>query len=214
MTSSLPVEYSSSIFLRFDEDHMDLMQAAIVGPPDTPYSDGIFLFDMYCTSSYPAEPPKVSIRTTGGGTVRFNPNLYANGKVCLSLLGTWQGESGETWNARTSTMYQVLMSIQSLIMVAEPYYNEPGYQTRINRAASDQYIRQIRLNTIRLAMVGYLEAPPRGFEEVVHAHFYYKRDVIKRQCFAWLSEAELSPPTYYSQMLQVITRLSELLDAL
>ena len=24
----------------------------------------------------------------GGGTVCFNPNLYSNGKVCLSLSGT------------------------------------------------------------------------------------------------------------------------------
>ena len=31
------------------------------------------------------------LRTTGGGTVRFNPNLYNSGKVCLSLLGTWPG---------------------------------------------------------------------------------------------------------------------------
>ena len=29
--------------------------------------------------------------TTGGNKVRFNPNLYDSGKVCLSLLGTWSG---------------------------------------------------------------------------------------------------------------------------
>jgi len=29
------------------------------------------------------------LMTTGGGTCRFNPNFYANGKVCLSILGTW-----------------------------------------------------------------------------------------------------------------------------
>ena len=26
-----------------------------------------------------------------GNAVRFNPNLYAEGKVCLSILGTWPG---------------------------------------------------------------------------------------------------------------------------
>lgn len=31
---------------------------------------------------------KVNLQTTGNGTVRFNPNLYNCGKVCLSLLGT------------------------------------------------------------------------------------------------------------------------------
>lgn len=31
---------------------------------------------------------QVNLQTTGKGTVRFNPNLYNCGKVCLSLLGT------------------------------------------------------------------------------------------------------------------------------
>ena len=35
----------------------------------------------------PISSPRVKLLTTGGGQVRFNPNLYANGKVCLSLLG-------------------------------------------------------------------------------------------------------------------------------
>lgn len=38
---------------------------------------------------------------------------YAGGKVCLSLLGTWQGPG---WTPQ-STILQVLLSIQSLILV-------------------------------------------------------------------------------------------------
>lgn len=44
-------------------------------------------------------------------------------KVCLSLLGTWQGPG---WIAGQSTLLQVLISIQSLILCEEPYLNEPG----------------------------------------------------------------------------------------
>jgi hypothetical protein len=36
--------------------------------------------------------------------VRFNPNLYSDGKVCLSLLGTW---SGPGWIPNQSTLAQV-----------------------------------------------------------------------------------------------------------
>ena len=50
---------------------------------------------------------QVVFRTTGNGTVRFNPNLYSDGKVCLSLLGTWEGAQGEKWSAETSTILQV-----------------------------------------------------------------------------------------------------------
>jgi hypothetical protein len=36
----------------------------------------------------PARPcVQCTLLTTGHGTVRFNPNLYNCGKVCLSLLG-------------------------------------------------------------------------------------------------------------------------------
>lgn len=37
--------------------------------------------------------------TTGGGTVRFNPNLYANGKVCLRYRAP---ESGRVFRVARS----------------------------------------------------------------------------------------------------------------
>lgn len=39
--------------------------------------------------------------------MRFNPNLYNCGKVCLSLLGTWGGGRGEGWDAHSSSALQV-----------------------------------------------------------------------------------------------------------
>lgn len=42
----------------------------------------------------------MKLSTTGHGKVRFNPNLYNCGKVCLSLLGTW----GDNWIANFSTI--------------------------------------------------------------------------------------------------------------
>ena len=45
-------------------------------PEGTPYSGGCFIFDIFFPNTYPVMPPKVNLRTTGHGTVRFNPNLY------------------------------------------------------------------------------------------------------------------------------------------
>lgn len=59
--------------------------------------------------------------------LRLNPNLYDNGKVCLSLLNTWSGSQKEMWIPNLSTMLQVLVSIQGLILNAKPYFNEPAY---------------------------------------------------------------------------------------
>lgn len=62
------------------------------------------------------------------GGLRLNPNLYECGKVCLSLLGTWSGQTTEMWNPNKSTMLQVLVSIQGLILNDKPFFNEPGYE--------------------------------------------------------------------------------------
>lgn len=50
-------------------------------PEDTPYTGGVYEFDLFFPLKYPNCPPKVKFKTTGAGTVRFNPNLYNDGKV-------------------------------------------------------------------------------------------------------------------------------------
>jgi ubiquitin-protein ligase len=94
---------------------MDYMKVLIMGSEGTPYSNGAFEYDVFFEGWYPVVPPKVNLMTTGNGTVRFNPNLYSSGKVCLSLLGTWRGNSTENWDKNISTLLQVLISIQSKI---------------------------------------------------------------------------------------------------
>ena len=51
--------------------------------------------------------PCIPLQTTGEGRVRFNPNLYHAGKVCLSILNTWHGRPEEKWNPQTSSLLQV-----------------------------------------------------------------------------------------------------------
>lgn len=49
-----------------------------------------------------------------------NPNLYEDGKVCLSILGTWAGDKSESWSPSRSSLMQALVSIQGLVLVKEP----------------------------------------------------------------------------------------------
>lgn len=58
----------------------------ITGPADTPYANGCFEFDVYFPQDYPNSPPLVNLETTGGHSVRFNPNLYNDGKVSATAL--------------------------------------------------------------------------------------------------------------------------------
>lgn len=58
-----------------------LLQVLITGPSDTPYANGCFEFDVFFPADYPKGPMLVNLKTTGHGRVRFNPNLYNDGKV-------------------------------------------------------------------------------------------------------------------------------------
>ncbi len=65
----------------------------------------------------------VLLTLVSAACARADPNLYNCGKVCLSLLGTWSGAAGESWT-KDSSLLQVFVSIQALIFVKEPYFNE------------------------------------------------------------------------------------------
>eukprot|EP00045_Choanoeca_perplexa_P006803 m.58819 g.58819 ORF g.58819 m.58819 type:complete len:706 (+) comp13795_c0_seq1:83-2200(+) len=187
LAAALPLAYEGSIFVRADETRPDVIKAMIIGPEDTPYANGCFLFDIFLPLEYPHMPPLVNIVTTDGGRVRFNPNLYKAGKVCLSLLGTWQGPG---WDPTVSTLLQVLLSIQSLIMVPDPYYNEPGFERRATQRESTLYNSALQYQTARVAILGLLQAPPEEFTAAIRTHFRCKKDAISKQLQDWLSAAE------------------------
>jgi ubiquitin-protein ligase len=114
------------ILVRAYERRLDLLRVLIFGPFNTPYEQAPLLFDVYLPPDYPASPPKLFFHASGFG--RINPNLYEDGKVCLSLLGTWFGDRpGEEWTAE-STLLQVFISLQALVLVREPFYNEAGFE--------------------------------------------------------------------------------------
>jgi len=193
LKNSLPNNWDSSIMLRIPKTNINLLSFIITGPKDTPYHNGIFEFHVHFPDGYPSVVPQVLINTTDGGKVRFNPNLYANGKVCLSLLGTWSGEAGESWNPDLSSFLQILISIQSLILVDMPYFNEPGYEKTINtpngKAANMKYNDNIRLQTIRVAMIGNIKKKIPSYENFITNHFKLKKDEILETVNNWLEES-------------------------
>ena len=192
LKSGLPINWESSIWIRVSSKIINVFSFFISGPKDTPYENGIFEFHTAFPTNYPNSEPKVLINTTGGGTIRFNPNLYNCGKVCLSLLGTWSGQDGEKWNPKTSTFLQVLISIQSLILVENPYFNEPGWEKEMHttkgQTNSKKYNEPLQIGTIKWAINDMIKNPPNGMEEVIKNHFKFKKDEILTTTQKWLNE--------------------------
>ncbi|KAK9664204.1 hypothetical protein RND81_14G025800 [Saponaria officinalis] len=180
-----------TIFVRVYESRMDLLRAVIIGPAGTPYHDGLFVFDVVFSPWYPSEPPMVHYHSSG---FRLNPNLYECGKVCLSLLNTWQGGKDEMWLPDKSTMLQVLVSIQALILNAEPFFNEPGYEKSFRGEAgkkkSREYSEDIFIKSLK-KMMYTIRNPPQHFEDLVAGHFRVRAVDIMTACQAYAAGAEV-----------------------
>ena len=209
--NSLPLNYDSTIWMRIPEISMNIFTFMICGPKDTPYENGLFLFHGHFPLEYPNVEPKILIKTTGMGTVRFNPNLYANGKVCLSLLGTWSGHQNEKWN-KTSSFLQVLVSIQSLILVEQPYFNEPGYERIIGSSQGDklsfEYNEEIRYNNIKYGIIDQINNSPIDYKDVIDSHFKIKKEDILDTCKKWVDESI----KFKIKMLEIYNILEETLN--
>jgi Ubiquitin-conjugating enzyme len=159
------------------------------------------MFDFHL-HDYPHSAPKARFLTTASGRVRFNPNLYSCGKVCLSLLGTW---SGPGWQPKKSTLLQVLVSIQGLILVPDPYYNEPGYQPGTRKKQSEDYNTRIRQYTVEHAIYDAIREvlqastdkrnPYPEFQEIVFEHFRHRSGSVLRQLEKWQARDKKIAPS-------------------
>lgn len=88
-----------------------------------------------------------------------------------------------------STLLQVLVSIQSLILVQDPYYNEPGYEQKKSPEAEKENMRH-REHTLALAVLAPLRNPDPIFGELVREHFRHKREEVEQQCEQWLATSD------------------------
>ena len=147
------------IFHNYDEDNITEARIMIIGPEDTPYENGFYFFHFKFPNNYPFEPPSVKYYTQGDNT-RFNPNLYTCGKVCLSLINTWDGPK---WTS-CQTIRSVLISLRGLVLgVKYPLQNEPGYETAKDLRAQ-AFNDVVQYQNYHIAVVKMINDTPKGFE--------------------------------------------------
>ncbi len=158
-----------NIHIEIDKENITNIKALIIGPKGTPYEDGYFFFDIKMPADYPQSSPVVKFKTIDG-KIRFNPNLYQCGKVCLSILGTWDGPK---WTS-ANTLKSVLLSIQSL-MAEFPIKNEPGYdRIQPNNEKSINYNHYVTFHKYRLAILSVVKKEFiefKCFENIIQKHF-------------------------------------------
>lgn len=208
LRSSLP----QGIWVKGFEDRIDLYSVMFRGPEKTPYEDGLFLFDFQLSADYPAAPPLCHYISYCSD--RLNPNLYEDGKVCVSLLGTWAGRGTEVWTS-SSTLLQVIVSIQGLILVSEPYFNEAGFEkqkgSQQGRENSRMYNEMVVLKLVQ-SQTKLLQYPPSVFKDAIMSHFQKHAEKLLKRLDIWMEISEqhnnqhpLSPvtPTTFKEIAQI-----------
>ena len=144
-------ESMDNIDYSHDEQNAYKGYACLKGPSKTPYEYGYYFFELDFPANYPFSPPTVKF-INYDGTTRFNPNLYINGKVCLSILNTWDGEK---WSACQSIRTLLLMLLT--LLNEEPLLNEPGI-TR-DHSNFEAYHQLIEYKNIEISVLKYLQKP-------------------------------------------------------
>jgi len=146
---------AAGIYYHCDEANVFHGTAMLVGQKDTPYYGGYYFFDINFPSDYPFSPIKVKTLTQDGRT-RFNPNMYVEGKVCLSILNTWH--DGPQWSS-VQTLESVLLVMMADVLNAIPLTNEPAYYNAGLNEQAKIYNRMLFHANIKTAILTMLNTP-------------------------------------------------------
>jgi ubiquitin-protein ligase len=154
------------IYYCVDEANFMKGTAMIICPP------GFWFFYLEFPYNYPHAP--LAMKTlTQDGYMRFGPNLYRCGKVCLSILNTWH--VGDKWSA-VQTLQSVMLSVISNVLTTGAFQHEPniGLATGPQAEIYDRMILHSNLKTI----IRMIEAPPdfaKPFYDIMCESFFKNR---------------------------------------
>lgn len=167
----------NGIYYTHDDEDLLKGYALIIGPSDTPYFGGFFFFELNYPADYPHSPPSVKY-CTNGDNIRFNPNLYTTGKVCISILNTWRGEQ---WTS-CQTISTLLLTMCTLLCKS-PLLNEPGITT--NHRDFNKYNTIIEYKNIDIAILKMINKHesvyPKKFDmfySIIKEHFLKNNETI------------------------------------
>lgn len=167
LKNSIDIFKKSGIYYYINDDNIDKIYIMFIGPHDTPYEKGFYFFELEYPDNYPMTPPIMRYCTQGflnnklnkPVNIRFNPNLYVNGKVCLSMLNTWKGPG---W-VPTNTISNILVAIQALVFNEEPLRNEPGFENSPQQDI-DNYNKILEFSNIKIAICDQLDKDLGNFD--------------------------------------------------
>ena len=98
-----------------DDNNIYEWSVTVIGPPDTLYEGGFFTALLSFPRDYPQSPPVCKFKSE-----MWHPNVYPNGKVCISILHSPGDDpsgyelSSERWTP-VHTVETIMLSIISML---------------------------------------------------------------------------------------------------
>lgn len=114
------------------EDDFFKWDAVIVGPEGSPYEDGVFSAILNFPRDYPLSPPTMRFTST-----MFHPNIYPDGRVCISILHT-PGDD-PTGYELCSERWSPVQSVEKILLSVVSMLAEPNDESGANLDASKMF---------------------------------------------------------------------------
>jgi ubiquitin-protein ligase len=167
-----------------NEENSNLVHTIMKAPTDSVYKHTFIRLDFEIPSDYPHSPPKVFF--INHDNVRIHPNMYEDGKVCATILGTWPSDN-EKWTSS--------MGIETTILALMSFFDNNPYTHEPGGRDNPTYTTYVRYQSFITCLIRYLQKEP------IYEFKYYIQEYMLSyidQIFLELDRLHsLYPPNYY-----------------
>lgn len=119
-----------------NKSNLNLWEAIISGPNDTPYEGGVFRLSIEFTDDFPDYAPEIKVKKINDEIIPiFHPNINTDdGTICLSILG-------EDWTKETT----IENCITSIVTLLADYNNDEAANRGWNQDPKTLYFQDKNL---------------------------------------------------------------------
>ncbi|WOL04796.1 hypothetical protein Cni_G13518 [Canna indica] len=115
-----------------DDSNVFEWNVTIIGPPDTLYDGGFFNAIMSFPSNYPNSPPTVRFTSE-----MWHPNVYPDGRVCISILHP-PGEDPNGYEL-ASERWTPIHTVESIVLSIISMLSSPNDESPANVEAAKEW---------------------------------------------------------------------------
>ena len=109
-----------------DDENIFKWDLMIVGPPDTLYEGGFFQAKLEFPNDFPNAPPTMTFVTS-----IWHPNVYEDGKVCISILHP-PGDDAFNEQETADVRWRPILGVESIIISVISMLSDPNDDSPAN----------------------------------------------------------------------------------